>query len=151
MQALSIAYAPRRAFTLSCMEIDEVRRKRLLWLRDNEFGGKSKRLSDQLKRSPSQVGQWLTGHRTISPDTARMIEAAVGFPKYWLDGDVPGNVPEPSPMAQRVAREFDKIAKERQAEAFVKVLEQLERDATVPVPESLRPDPQPRRKRPQRQ
>ena len=116
------------------MEENDIRKARLLWLKENEFGGYAKGLSDKIKRSPSQLGQWLSGHRSISADTARMIEEKVGYPKYWMDGHSSGSAPEPSPMALRLAREFDKLERAQQGELLIELMEQIERATIAPVP-----------------
>jgi transcriptional regulator with XRE-family HTH domain len=147
MQQLSLASARHPGFMVLDMADNDTRRTRLAWLRDNEFGGYAKALSDRLERSPSQLGQWLTGHRSISADTARMIEERCGYPKYWLDGDVPGNAPEPSPMAQRLSREFDKLPQAAQSALFVQIMEQIERATIAPVPDAAQPVQRPKIRR----
>ena len=86
----------------------------------------------------------------MSPDTARMIEQATGHPKYWLDGDAPGSSVI-SPMAQRLAKEFDGIRDDtRQATAFIKIMELIEIAASHPVPAEEQLAQRPRIRRPAR-
>lgn len=67
------------------MDIREVRRERLLLLLAEE-GGKRNKLASRIKKSPSQLSQWLGHHRTITEDSAREIERNAGKPAWWLDG-----------------------------------------------------------------
>lgn len=146
MQAIfceSLASAGLYIGNLVGMDTDELRDlrvQRLRWLRND--APQYKDLQQQafaklLGTSPSQLGQWLSGHRRISEDSARKIEKATGRPKGWLDGDIQGNTPEASPKAKRIGREFDKIEDpHRQNEAFTEILEVIERFSTAPVPGS---------------
>lgn len=70
------------------MNLKDLRRARLLWLRDTRFNGVAKALADALARSPSQIGQWLSGHRSIEEDSARYIEAQLRLGTRGLDDDV---------------------------------------------------------------
>lgn len=73
-----------------------------------EAGGKQIRLAERLKKSASQLNQWFSGHRTITEDSAREIEANAKKPRGWLDqvhddvqatGSAPvgGNTPASAP------------------------------------------------------
>jgi DNA-binding transcriptional regulator YdaS (Cro superfamily) len=127
------------------MTANDVRRERLAWLRDHEFGGYATRLAAKVERSPSQVGQWLGGFRQISAESARWIERKVGYAKYWLDGDVHAVARELSPMAQRLARAFDTIENaQTQTELFVEFTGKIEDAATPPVPPAAKSPLQPR-------
>lgn len=71
------------------MSFKDLRRARLLWLRDTRFNGVAKALADALARSPSQIGQWLSGHRSIEEESARFIERQLRLGARGLDEDVP--------------------------------------------------------------
>lgn len=58
-----------------------------------EHGHKKAALATTLKRSPSQISQWLSGFRTITEDSAREIEANARKPRGWLDAH--GSEPTP--------------------------------------------------------
>ena len=47
--------------------------------------GKQAELARAIGRSPSQVGQWLGGHRKLGDGSARNIEIKLGLPMGWLD------------------------------------------------------------------
>jgi transcriptional regulator with XRE-family HTH domain len=66
------------------MEIREIRLERLLALLTEERGKRAS-LAARLKKSPSQLSQWLGRYRTISEDSAREIERNSGKPVGWLD------------------------------------------------------------------
>jgi DNA-binding transcriptional regulator YdaS (Cro superfamily) len=74
---------------LATMSFKDLRRARLLWLRDTRFNGVAKALADALERSPSQIGQWLSGHRSIEEESARFIEKQLRLGARGLDEDVP--------------------------------------------------------------
>ena len=74
----------------SGMSIDfETRRQRLLVLR-HECGGQVRDLSRRVAKDPTQVSQWLNGHRNISEPSARHIEARMRKPHGWMDLPVSG-------------------------------------------------------------
>lgn len=49
------------------------------------FGGVVSKFAKAIRKAPSQVHQWQTEVRTISEDSARSIEAALGLPNGSLD------------------------------------------------------------------
>ncbi len=66
-------------------DVRQVRVRRLAAIRDASFGGKSTALARAIKRSASQVSQWMTGVRTITEESARHIEAELALPRGALD------------------------------------------------------------------
>ena len=94
------------------MDIREVRLARLLDLLAEE-GGRRNVLAARIKKSPSQLSQWLGRHRTITEDSAREIEANAKNPPGWLDAPTPSPAtPEPSSpdLAQALPVVLDAIA-----------------------------------------
>lgn len=67
------------------LTIRDRRLARLLWLRDHRFGGNQSALANAISRSQAQVSQWVQGVRTITEESARMIERALRLPPTWLD------------------------------------------------------------------
>lgn len=68
-------------------------RKSLLHkLLETRFGGSQAAFARALKRSPSQIHQWLSGHRMLGDAGARHIEMTLGLPAGWMDGG--GALPE---------------------------------------------------------
>jgi hypothetical protein len=63
-------------------------RKRLLQeIIDSRFDGSQAAFARAIKRSPSQVHQWLTGHRMLGDAGARHIELSLRLePGYFGDG-----------------------------------------------------------------
>ena len=51
----------------------------------DRFKGNQKAFADAIKKSPSQVNQWLTDRRAISEGTARHIERSLRLPDLWMD------------------------------------------------------------------
>lgn len=72
--------------------VEEIRRERLLWLRDR-FGGTVNALADAINKAPSQVSQLLTAAkhsktgkpRTMGSDLARQIELVLGLQEGLMD------------------------------------------------------------------
>ncbi|WP_052393566.1 S24 family peptidase [Mycoavidus cysteinexigens] len=54
----------------------------------SRFGGSQAAMARALKRSPSQIHQWLSGHRMIGDAGARHIEMTLGLALGWMDGKV---------------------------------------------------------------
>lgn len=79
------------------METREIRLERLLALLAEEHGKRAK-LAARLKKSPSQLSQWLGRYRTINEDSAREIEHNAGKPAGWLDH--PAGPPDQPPTKQ---------------------------------------------------
>lgn len=52
---------------------------------DNRYGGNLTKFSQAIKRSPSQVSQWLGGHRKLGDAGVRNIEIELGLPQGWFD------------------------------------------------------------------
>jgi transcriptional regulator with XRE-family HTH domain len=67
------------------MDITEIRLKNLRRVRDERYGGSSAALAHAIKRSPSQIKQWLLGIRNPSEKSARHIEERLGLPYGWMD------------------------------------------------------------------
>ncbi len=67
------------------MELREVRRLNLKRLISEMFGDRQAEFSVAIKKSPSQINHWLTGHRNPNGDTCRDVERAVGVLANWLD------------------------------------------------------------------
>ena len=64
------------------VNIRDVRRDNLALL----LGGRLKRdLARDIRKAPAQVSQWLNHVRTITEETAREIESALGLPEHWMD------------------------------------------------------------------
>lgn len=81
------------------MKLREVRQKNLLLLINDVFDGRPTVMAQRLNKNPAQISQWKSGHRAISEDSARTIEAAAGKPPGWMD------VPHDSGHEGLVARE----------------------------------------------
>ncbi len=85
-----------------------------------EAGGKQIRLAERLKKSASQLNKWFSGHRTITEDSAREIEANVKKPRGWLD-QIHSAIPTPSTTATKdgtVHPLFKGVAHAMQLDAF---------------------------------
>lgn len=69
-------------------DIREIRKEQLAALLGEQTPPKKSNLARLLRRSPSQVSQWLSGYRTITEESAREIERNARKPERWLDGDL---------------------------------------------------------------
>lgn len=58
--------------------------KLLRQLIDDHYGGSQAAFARAIKRSPSQVNQWLSGHRTLDLKGMAIIERAIGRPGYFV-------------------------------------------------------------------
>jgi len=73
------------------------RRKLLKALIDQRYGGNVAAFARAIKKSPSQVHQWLSGHRNLGDAGARHIEKTIpGLWQGYFDGD-----PNPNPTQGR--------------------------------------------------
>lgn len=65
----------------------DVRRSGIKLIYAKRFAAKGGKAAFALavKRSPSQVGHWFSGHRNPNGDTCREIERLLGLPRDWLD------------------------------------------------------------------
>lgn len=73
-----------------CMRMESaaiIRRARLRKLIDENFGGSTTSLAQQIKKTPGQISQWLHSHRQMSEKSARAIEERCRLPAHWLDRD----------------------------------------------------------------
>lgn len=60
-----------------------------------EAVGGQKPLADAIGVHPSLISQWRSGHRPVSAERCRAIEAATGVSRYALRPDVFGPAPDP--------------------------------------------------------
>ena len=79
--------------------------KRLVY---KEFGGRQVDFAVAVKRSPTQINHWLSGHRSPNGDTCRAVEVMLKKPVCWLDEDhshsaenAPPSVQESRPVYQQ--------------------------------------------------
>lgn len=61
--------------------------KLLRELIDSRFNGRQADFSRAIDRSPAQVSQWLSGHRSIGDGVARHIELSLDLPSGYFDGE----------------------------------------------------------------
>jgi len=61
------------------------RRDVLIELINQKFGGNRAECARAIKRSPSQVHQWVSGHRNLGEAGARHIEMTLGLPQGYFD------------------------------------------------------------------
>lgn len=61
------------------------RREVLIDLIKEKFGGNQAEFARAIKRSPSQVHQWVSGHRNLGEAGARHIEITLGLPQGYFD------------------------------------------------------------------
>lgn len=54
---------------------------------DQRFGGNQAAFSRAIGRSPSQINQWLTGHRNLDVKGCRLIEKALKLPADYMIGE----------------------------------------------------------------
>ena len=85
------------------MDKYELRRRRLIELRDWECEGKVARLAERLSRTDSYVARMLyedgkAGKKRIGDDMTDIIEGAFGLPPGWMEMPL-GTRPEASPLA----------------------------------------------------
>lgn len=59
---------------------------RLRALIDDRYAGKQSSFAHEIKRSPAQVNQWLSGVRRLGDGACRVIETAMDLPLGWMDG-----------------------------------------------------------------
>ena len=66
--------------------------KLLQKLIDDRFDKNQAQFARAIKKSPSQVNQWLNGHRAFGDGSARTVEMKLGLPQGYFDGkdDTPG-------------------------------------------------------------
>lgn len=62
------------------------RQTKLQSLIEERFNGKQADFERAIKRSPSQIHQWLSGYRMIGDGAARHIELELKLPLGWMDG-----------------------------------------------------------------
>ena len=67
------------------IDLREIRKSRLEQVIAERFGGRQIDFSIAAKRNPTQVNQWLSGHRNPNGDTCRSVEAELKLPQGWLD------------------------------------------------------------------
>lgn len=109
----------------------EIRRTNLAKVRRDQFSGNAADLARAIGKSPSQVGQWLSGHRSISEGSARHIERRLNLSQLELD------LPSESQKNTRKKRRTDPLAiqvsdSSPQLRRFLEVLIEAEGAATVP-------------------
>jgi hypothetical protein len=144
-QAFSLASAmllSRSLYGVTASELKALRKTRLKWLVENAYTKlQQQEFAALIETAPSQLGQWLSGHRGIGEHSARRIEVQCKRARGWLDGGGEASEPELSPMARRLGRAFDAITNAgRQNEAFTEIMDELERRAKSPVPAAGQPD-----------
>ncbi len=97
------------------MDIQDTREQRLAQIMAEQFDGSIARLSDRLDRDPSYFSRIFSdegkaGKKRIGEHLARDIEAKLGLPRLWLDGDAQDAPPDaaeniiPPDVASRFAR-----------------------------------------------
>lgn len=92
------------------MSIRDIRLQRLLVLLA-EHSGRRAELAARLGKSPSQLSQWLGGHRTITEESARQIEARAKKPSGWLDAsDLDAPPTQPLDLAQALPVVLGRLA-----------------------------------------
>lgn len=115
--------------------IDEIRRHKLKLLAE-EYGGQ-RQLADQIKRSPAQLSQLMTGskesktgrRRGMKAETARHIEKCCNKDEGWLDN--PADTMPPAKSSQdlqalsEITDSLQRLGKENfpAVKAFLEVLE----------------------------
>ena len=77
------------------------RRSKLLDLVQSRFGGNQAKFAAAINRSPSQVNQWMSGHRALGDAGARTIEVALKLPMGYFDSARRLLAESPSPPAYR--------------------------------------------------
>lgn len=77
------------------------RRSKLLDLVQSRFEGSQAKFAAAIKRSPSQVNQWITGHRALGDAGARTIEVALKLPLGYFDSARELRVESPASPAYR--------------------------------------------------
>lgn len=64
----------------------EIRRKRLVQLIQDRFGGNQTEFAEQVGRRQSAVSDMVRGAKSFGEKIARDIELRLGLPELWLDG-----------------------------------------------------------------
>lgn len=64
-----------------------VRRENLKSLIDDRFSGRQADFALAVKKNPTQINHWVSGHRNPNGDTCREVEKELGLPENWLDQD----------------------------------------------------------------
>jgi hypothetical protein len=95
-----------------------LRRGNLKRLMGERFGGSQVDFAVAVKRSPTQINHWLSGHRNPNGDTCRAVEVQLRLPMCWLDQDHGAELANSPPSMQEARPVY-------QAEGMGKTLAEL--------------------------
>lgn len=110
-----------------------------------QFGGSIARLSDRLDRDPSYFSRIFSdtgkaGKKRIGEHLARDIEAKLGLPRLWLDGDVQDAAAplKEDPLPPELAARFARLINGLRNEDIDRVLAAIELITQVETVRSVR-------------
>ncbi len=90
---------------------------------DVKFDGSKAAFARAIKKPPSLISQWISGHRLIGDASARNIESKLKLGLGWFDADnrnisAPEQNPDITPRQQAVLDLFNGLTESQQEEIF---------------------------------
>ena len=127
------------------MDIQDTRQQRLAQIMAEQFGGSIARLSDRLDRDPSYFSRIFSdtgkaGKKRIGETLARDIEAKLGLPRLWLDGDAQDAAapPKEETLPPEIAARFARLINGLRNEDIDRMLAAIELITQVEAVQSVR-------------